>query len=255
MSKLYKGIDISLYQGNPDFGKIKAGGFDFVMHKAGQGGTADYPHPFSDPRFEENVKACARVGGSVGEFYSGSYWYMRATTEAEVKEEAAYYIELLKKYRFNLQLWAAVDVEDERLPTDKATLSKLVKLFCDLVREAGFRPMVYTSSWWLENRVSVPADVPIWEANWSIRKIPDRAKMLQYGTVYVGGLGEVDADYAVDIIGDANGDGKVNAKDVAVMLKKVAGFKVSINESQADIDQDGYVTAKDVTKLMKLLTK
>ena len=31
--KTYKGIDISLYQGNPDFAAVKAAGVDFVMHK------------------------------------------------------------------------------------------------------------------------------------------------------------------------------------------------------------------------------
>lgn len=152
MSKIYKGIDISLYQGNPDFAKVKAAGIDFVIHKAGQGRTAEYNRPFSDPQFEKNVRAASQHEPG---FYQGSYWYFMARTEAEVREEASYYIELLKKYRYNLQLWAVVDVEDATLPKDKATLTKYVKLFCDLLKEAGFRPMVYTSSWWIGNRFDI----------------------------------------------------------------------------------------------------
>ena len=168
--KTYKGIDIALYQGNPDFAAVKADGISFVMHKAGQGRTEGYDAPFTDPVFEKNVKACARVAGSTGGgLYSGSYWYLMAQNEEEVRREAEYYIELLKKYRFNLQLWAAVDVEDPSLKQDKPTLTKHVKLFCDLIKKAGFRPMVYANTYWLDYKFDAPAGVPIWEANWLAR--------------------------------------------------------------------------------------
>ena len=39
MSKLYKGIDISYYQGDVDYEKVKNSGIDFIMIKAGQGRT------------------------------------------------------------------------------------------------------------------------------------------------------------------------------------------------------------------------
>ena len=42
MSKLYKGIDISLYQGRPDFAKLRDSGIDFVIFKASQGRCNDY---------------------------------------------------------------------------------------------------------------------------------------------------------------------------------------------------------------------
>lgn len=258
MSKLYKGIDISLYQGNPDFSKVKKAGIDFVMHKAGQGRTAEYNAPFTDPVFEQNIKSCAQTaGGTGGGLYSGSYWYFMANTETQVREEAAYYIELLKKYRFNLQLWAAVDVEDASIKSDYKTLTKHVKLFCDLIKQAGFRPMVYANSWWLNNKFTSPADVPIWEANWGIENMPERARMWQYSsTTPVNGIGNaVDVNIAKDIIGDANDDGKVNLKDVAAIIKNNAGYGNKINESQADINQDGYVNNKDAAQMIKNIVK
>ena len=179
-----------------------------------------------------------------------------ANTEAQVREEAAYYIALLRKYKFNHQLWAAVDVEDSHLTGDRAALTSRVKLFCDLVRAAGFRPMVYANSWWLESRFESPAGVPIWEANWSASARPSRARMWQYtSTGRVGGInGNVDMNVAYSIIGDADGDGNVDMADVIRMMRAAAGWKVGIDEGQADLDKDGKVSVKDVILLMRALS-
>lgn len=251
-NKIYKGIDISLFQPGADFPAIKAAGIDFVMLKAGQGRIpGEWNAPFTDPYFERYIKAADAAG-----LYVGSYWYFMANTETEVREEAAYYIALLRKYKFNHQLWAAVDVEDSHLTGDRAALTARVKLFCDLVRAAGFRPMVYANSWWLESRFESPVGVPIWEANWSASALPSRARMWQYtSTGKVGGInGNVDMNVAYSIIGDADGDGNVDMADVIRMMRAAAGWKVGIDEGQADLDKDGKVSVKDVILLMRALS-
>ena len=251
-NKIYKGIDISLFQPGAYFPAIKAAGIDFVMLKAGQGRIpGEWNAPFTDPYFERYIRAADAAG-----LYVGSYWYFMANTEAEVREEAAYYIALLRKYKFNHQLWAAVDVEDSHLTGDRAALTARVKLFCDLVRAAGFRPMVYANSWWLESRFDSPAGVPIWEANWSASARPSRARMWQYtSTGKVGGInGNVDMNVAYSIIGDADGDGNVDMADVIRMMRAAAGWKVSVDESQADLDKDGKVSVRDVILLMRALS-
>ena len=251
-NKIYKGIDISLFQPGADFPAVKAAGIDFVMLKAGQGRIpGEWNAPFTDPYFERYIKAADAAG-----LYAGSYWYFMANSEAEVREEAAYYIALLRKYKFNHQLWAAVDVEDSHLTGDRAALTARVKLFCDLVRAAGFRPMVYANSWWLESRFESPAGVRIWEANWSASARPSRARMWQYSsTGRVGGInGNVDMNVAYSIIGDADGDGNVDMADVIRMMRAAAGWKVGIDEGQADLDKDGKVSVKDVILLMRALS-
>ena len=96
-NKIYKGIDISLFQPRADFPAIKAAGIDFVMLKAGQGRIpGEWNAPFTDPYFELYIKAADAAG-----LYAGSYWYFMANSEAEVREEATYYIALLRKYKFN----------------------------------------------------------------------------------------------------------------------------------------------------------
>jgi peptide methionine sulfoxide reductase MsrB len=55
------------------------------------------------------------------------------------------------------------------------------------------------------------------------------------------------------LLGDINGDGKVNAKDVTALMKALVNGKSIINFSVADINGDGKVNAKDVTELMRLI--
>jgi len=56
------------------------------------------------------------------------------------------------------------------------------------------------------------------------------------------------------IPGDVNGDGLVNALDVNLVRRHIAGgYDVEINTLAADVNADGYVTAKDVTNLRKYI--
>lgn len=247
----YKGIDTSLFQGNIDWKKVKADGVEFAIIKASQGRTGDYNAPFTDPRFHESRKGAGSNG-----IYWGCYHYLCARNEAEARQEAKYFVNLVKPYVHEMKLWAAVDVEDSGFMghLSRSEVSRLVKIFCDIVAAAGLRPMVYANSYWLNSKFDAPDGVPIWEANLSIKDIPDRAKVWQHSfTGKVNGIGgDVDMNIGVDIIGDANGDGKVSVADASEMMKYIAGWKgTKIDEGQADINDDGYVTLADVSALMK----
>lgn len=247
----YKGIDTSLYQGNIDWAKAKADGVEFAMIKASQGRTSTYDAPFTDPKFHDSRKGAGSNG-----IYWGCYHYLCARNLAEAKAEAEYFVKLVKPYKHEMKLWAAVDVEDEGYmgQLSRAEVTKIVKTFCDIVKAAGLRPMVYANTYWLNSKFDAPAGVPVWEANLSVGKRPSRAKIWQYSfTGKVGGIsGNVDLNEGVDIIGDANGDGKVNVADAAVMLRHIAKHKnVEIDEGQADLNDDGYVTVSDVSALLK----
>ena len=253
MSKLYKGIDVSLYDGDPDFAKARDAGIDFVIIKASQGSMPGYPYPFADPCFKKNMK---RFAATPGKIYAGAYHYLTATTVAASVKEADFFIETIKPYKADLQLWAAVDVEDTvHKSMTKAELTAVVAAFCERVKAAGFRPMVYSSTWWFDNRFTAPSCAAIWEANWSRKSIPPRARAWQFGSTRVAGFPkDVDGNYAVDIMGDANGDGKVSASDVTAAMKYLIKKKgTKIDERQLDFDRDGKVTAKDVLALMKAL--
>ena len=54
--------------------------------------------------------------------------------------------------------------------------------------------------------------------------------------------------------GDANEDGSIDLKDVAVITRWLAGgWSVTINESNADVNADGIVDLKDVVLIRRFL--
>jgi len=63
------------------------------------------------------------------------------------------------------------------------------------------------------------------------------------------------ADETADVwYGDVNDDGKIDAKDVTMLRRYLAGgWNVNVNEEDADINGDGEVNAKDVTMLRRYL--
>lgn len=54
------------------------------------------------------------------------------------------------------------------------------------------------------------------------------------------------------VLGDANGDGKVNAADATAVLKSIVGL-ATVDEKAADYNKDGVVNAADATAILKSL--
>ncbi len=55
----------------------------------------------------------------------------------------------------------------------------------------------------------------------------------------------------LSIIGDVNGDGRMDTKDIVRLMKKISGQDVTVTD--ADINGDGRVDAKDIVRLMKMI--
>ena len=55
--------------------------------------------------------------------------------------------------------------------------------------------------------------------------------------------------------GDANGDGKVTAKDVSLLKKYIAGIvnDDEVNFLNADINGDGKINSRDLAELKKII--
>lgn len=52
-------------------------------------------------------------------------------------------------------------------------------------------------------------------------------------------------------VGDVNGDGDVNSKDLARLMKYLAG--IDINALFPDVNGDGNENVKDLARLMKII--
>ena len=191
-----RGIDISHWQGNPDFARVKAAGVKYVILKATEG--VDYV----DPCFTANIGAALSAGLPVG-----AYHFLRAGSAAD---QAADFLAAIGPYSVT---WpAAVDVEHAELTSlGRDQLTGMVLDFCARVKSAGYQPAVYSNRNWLYLAQYLDADriraagVPIWMAWYTDSNNPDNTDrsdlcdMWQYasdGSVDgIGGNVDLDVSY------------------------------------------------------------
>lgn len=156
------GIDVSVYQGNIVWPKVKAAGIDFAILRAGYGRYASQ----IDEKFLSNYNGATQAGVKVG-----AYWYSYATTPAEAKEEAEACIKVLNKRKFDYPIY--FDVEEQKaFNTGRNNVSAMIAAFCDTLENAGYYAGVYTSasaaSAYFSDNVRKKYD--IWVAHWGVSK-------------------------------------------------------------------------------------
>lgn len=192
-----KGIDVSTFQGYPEWNKVKNSGIDFAMIKATQGrAESSSSYLFTDSKFKYNITNAPAVG-----IKCGVYHYLTAVSASEAVREAEYFIKAITPYRKQIALYAAVDVESKYISgLSKTMLTAIVKRFCETVKTAGFIPIVYTNPSWLKTRLDGIGDNFLWLALWrNIKLTPTGYKKMmiwQHGASKVDGIrGDVDSNY------------------------------------------------------------
>lgn len=191
MNKLFNGIDVSKWQGEIDWQKVKNSGVQFAMLRCGYGKTQGQ----HDEYFEKNYKNAKAVGMPVG-----TYHYSYAKSPADAKKEAEYCLSLIKGKTFEFPV--AFDIEDKsQQDLPKSTISEIIKAFCETIEAAGYYVSVYANLWWFNNKIddSVTKLYDVWLAQWSDE--PTLKKdfgMWQYtsGGSVDGISGRVDLDFA-----------------------------------------------------------
>ena len=150
----FKGIDISKWQGNVDFKKVKADGIQFVIIKAGE-------KNFADSKFETYYKGATEAGLSVG-----AYWYTHAKSVAEVQSEMNACINVIKGKKFDYPIF--LDIEGDALSSSKATIQDIICAWCDGMFSKKWYGGIYMSKSplsGLDNKVV--GKYPIWVAQYA----------------------------------------------------------------------------------------
>lgn len=138
-----KGIDVSSYQGKPDWKKVKNAGIQFAILRI----TERYG---VDASFWHNYQGCIDNGIPVG-----VYKYSYAMSVAEIQEEAEAVIDTLGGRELDFPIWLDLEYDRQReLP--KSTLSTMVKTFWAAVTSAGYRFGIYSNKDWYDN--VIPSD-------------------------------------------------------------------------------------------------
>ena len=141
-----KGIDVSKWQGEIDWNKVKADGIKFAMIRLGYG-SADGNSCGLDGYFEKNVSNALKAGINIG-----CYFYSYATSVAAAKKEAAYVVNVLQKYKGVFTYPVAFDLEDKtQQGLGKTVLTDMVIAFGDAIEKAGFYCSLYSNLNWLKN--------------------------------------------------------------------------------------------------------
>lgn len=156
------GIDVSKWQGDIDFSKLKASGVEFVIIRVGSSNGLNGEN-FVDSKFIQNVKNANAVGIPVG-----IYFYSYASTIDRAISDAKWIVEQIKDYKVDLPI--AFDWENwgsfNKFDVSFFGLTNIAKGFMDTVKDAGYDAMLYSSKTYLEN-IWLPTSYPVWLAHYT----------------------------------------------------------------------------------------
>ena len=176
MSVNLKGIDVSGYQGNIDFKKVRESGVEFVIVKAG--------YAFSTvPTWELNFTNAKNSGLKVG-----AYWYSYADSIEQGIWEAKAFIKALNGKQLDFPVYFDLE-ERSQFDKGKEFCTQLVEAFCGELEKAGYYVGVYSTTYWYTNYVdeNVREKYPAWIADY-------RDKCYYTGTygIWQYGVGKVE---------------------------------------------------------------
>lgn len=189
-----KAIDISAWQGNPDFNKIKASGIEQIILRAGCGKNAD-------KSFARSAAECERLN-----IPYGSYWFIYAVNETEAVQNAQAFMNVVRGKKISLPLFADMEYDSESycrkrgVVLTKDLASRIVKKFLDTLVAAGYKVGNYTNLDWYKRffNDSVNKCYDLWLAYWgSATTMSNNAPVWQYSSKgkVPGITGNVDMDY------------------------------------------------------------
>lgn len=163
--KFTLGIDVSKYQGDINWTKVKQDGISFAFIKvAGRG--YETGKLYYDSNYKENLREASAAGLKVG-----AYFFSQATTVAEAREEASLMIDALKNYNITYPVvfdWETAKGYRTYSGIPKATMTAMANTFCEMLEAAGYTAMVYANTFDFErfDAASLTATYASWLARY-----------------------------------------------------------------------------------------
>lgn len=191
-----KCIDVSEWNGDINFSKVKNAGITCVILRAGYGKDPNQ----EDNKFNEYYRQAKAAGLNVG-----AYWYSYATSVDAAKAEVRNCMKTIQGKEFDLPVF--LDVEEYRqavLP--RRTLTDIISTFCDGVKGYGFDVGMYSAKSMLVDSAypdELASKYLIWMAapNNSYNELPAFVDIHQYSwNGKVNGIPEkVDMNYIYNL--------------------------------------------------------
>lgn len=158
------GIDVSKWNGNIDWNAVKNAGVSYVIIRCGYRGSTTGAM-IEDPKFKANIKGANAAGLKVG-----IYFFSQAVNEVEAVEEASMTINLIKNYSISYPVFLDVEPSGGRADgIDRNTRTKVIKAYCETIRNSGYTAGVYANKTWLSSYMNAGelSSYKIWLAQYN----------------------------------------------------------------------------------------
>ncbi|MCI8445501.1 MAG: hypothetical protein HFG15_03590 [Bacilli bacterium] len=156
------GIDVSAWQGDIDFAKLKAAGVEFVMIRIGGNSNTEEEY-FLDKKFHQNITRANQHDIDVG-----VYFYSYANSLEQARKDAKWVLNQIKDYKVTLPI--AFDWEEwenfNQYHLSFFGLTSMAEVFLKEVELAGYQGMLYSSKAYLEE-IWFPTKYDIWLAHYT----------------------------------------------------------------------------------------
>lgn len=190
------GIDVSKWQGEIDFEKVKEAGAEFVIMRFGVMKDKD-SELVKDNTFDTNYANAKKAGLKIG-----LYVYSEANNVDTAISNAEFIIDTLNGDKldfpvvFDWESWTYFN----KMEMNLHMLNKMYDVFSSTMEKAGYETMLYGSEYYLNNVWMDLKDYTIWIAKYSTKepKIDNGNKILLWQNSNTGKIdginGEVDLD-------------------------------------------------------------
>lgn len=146
------GIDVSVYQKEINWKKVKAAGVDFAMIRVGYRSYDEDGELVLDSRFKEHLKGAKKAGLDVG-----VYFFSQAKNTAEAIREARFVVRhirgkgIIYPVVFDME---PIDGADRITDLNADEKTEIADAFCQVIDRNGYRPMIYGNPQWLRKHIN-----------------------------------------------------------------------------------------------------
>lgn len=155
---LTHGIDVSKYQGNIEWDKVKASGkVNFAILRAGIDKD-------KDTKFDEYYSGC-----EANDIPVGAYWYSKALNETQAKEEAKKFLQAVSGKKFAYPLYFDIEMKSQ-FALGKAKCTSIAEAFLKELENAGYFAGIYASKSNLESFLTeeIRKRYTVWVAHYGV---------------------------------------------------------------------------------------
>lgn len=256
-------IDVSTFQPNINWTKVKQSGINSVIIRLGYRGYGN-GRLVIDDKFYNYINGAKAAGMNVG-----VYFFTQALNTTEAKEEARFCVNALSGYSLSLPIYydiEGIDYDSGRMDTAGLTIAQRTancRAFCDTVKSYGFDSGVYANRNWLYNMLdgeSLGRSYSIWLAEYGTKALyANMYDKWQYtsqakvsGITGYDGVTLTNVDMSVMYVGtDDNSKKTVNGiktdayttTTVSISWDKTAGatgYRVYMKNAKGGYDYKGY---------------